>query len=156
MIPPTIKKEFKQLKIRFLQAEKLPILDMIGTIDLFYQLDFCGKRWKSSIVTMKDNVCKHDTEFWIPLSWPLNYDRLIIKLFDDDVGKSNEIVGSLFFSLKKLIKEGGNGGFYSWYNVYGSPLGVSGEQTDLMNNNPEFASTWKGRVLMHISCETSL
>jgi len=36
MIPPTIKKEFKQLKIRFLQAEKLPILDMIGTIDLFY------------------------------------------------------------------------------------------------------------------------
>jgi len=36
MIPPTIKKEFKQLKIRFLQAEKLPILDLIGTIDLFY------------------------------------------------------------------------------------------------------------------------
>jgi hypothetical protein len=25
-----------------------------------------------------------------------------------------------------------------------------------MNDNPEFASTWKGRVLMHISCETSL
>lgn len=31
-----------------------------------------------------------------------------------------------------------------------------GEQTDLMNHNPEFASTWKGRVLFHISCETSL
>lgn len=39
-----------------------------------------------------------------------------------------------------------------WYNLYGSPLGCSGENTDKMNNYPEFASTWKGRTLMHISC----
>lgn len=133
MIPPTIKKEFKQLKIRFLQAEKLPLLDMIGTIDLFYQLEFSGKRWKSNIVTMKDNVCIHNYEFLIPLSLPLPSDRLVIQLFDDDLGKANEIVGSLFFSLKKLVSKGGNGGFYSWYNVYGAPLGAAGEQTDLMN-----------------------
>jgi len=39
-----------------------------------------------------------------------------------------------------------------WYNLYGSPLGVSGDNTDKMNNYPEFASTWKGRILMHITC----
>ena len=78
LIPPTIKKEFKQLKIRFLQAEKMPKLDMIGTIDLFYSLEFGGKRWKSNVVTQKDDVCVHNYEFFIPLSLPLQSDRLVI------------------------------------------------------------------------------
>ena len=78
LIPPTIKKEFNQLKIRFIQAEKLPNLDMLGTIDLFYQLEFGGKRWKSNVVTMKDDNCSHNYEFYIPLSWPLQCDRLVI------------------------------------------------------------------------------
>jgi Ca2+-dependent lipid-binding protein len=103
---------------------------MLGTIDLFYQLDFSGKRWKSNIVTMKDDVCVHNYEFWVPLSCPLASDRLVIKLFDYDMGKSDEIVGSLVFSLKKLVSKGSNGGFYSWYNVYGSPLGTVGESTN--------------------------
>ena len=38
-----------------------------------------------------------------------------------------------------------------WKNLYGSPLGVSGENTNKMNDNPELASTWKGRTLIHIS-----
>jgi hypothetical protein len=38
-----------------------------------------------------------------------------------------------------------------WVNLYGSPLGVSGGNTEKMNDNPEVASTWKGRTLMHIS-----
>ncbi len=90
-------------------------------------MEFGGKRWKSNVVTMKDDVCIHNYEFYVPLSWPLSTDRLVIQLFDDDTGKSNEIVGSLFFSLKKLVSKGANGGFYSWYNVYGAPLDVSGE-----------------------------
>ena len=39
-----------------------------------------------------------------------------------------------------------------WVKLYGSPLGVRDGNTDKMNENPEFASTWKGRILMHISC----
>ena len=38
-----------------------------------------------------------------------------------------------------------------WKNLYGSPLGVSGENQVKMNENPDLASTWKGRTLMHIS-----
>jgi hypothetical protein len=38
-------------------------------------------------------------------------------------------------------------------NIYGSPLETSGDHTDLMNNNPEVASTWKGRVLVQIQGE---
>lgn len=37
-----------------------------------------------------------------------------------------------------------------WYNLYGSPLGCKGENTDKMNEFPEFASTWKGRILMNV------
>jgi len=37
---------------------------------------------------------------------------------------------------------------FNWINIYGAPLDYSGENTRKMNNNPEFASNWKGRVLV--------
>jgi len=77
-------------------------------------------------------------------------DRLILKLFDEDK-VTDEIVGSMHFSLKKIITESGPDGILVWKNLYGSPLGVSGDNTNMMNDNPELASTWKGRTLMHIS-----
>jgi hypothetical protein len=39
-------------------------------------------------------------------------------------------------------------GKYFWKNVYGSPLGYSGDNVKKMNNLPEVASNWKGRILM--------
>jgi hypothetical protein len=35
--------------------------------------------------------------------------------------------------------------------VFGAPLGKHGGCTKEMNQFPEMASTWKGRILMHIS-----
>jgi hypothetical protein len=57
-------------------------------------------------------------------------------------------VGSLLFSIKDLINN--KNGHFFWKNVYGSPLGVSGENTTKMNECPEAASTWKGRILMQV------
>lgn len=76
--------------------------------------------------------------------------RLVMKLFDEDNIK-DEIVGSMIFNIKECI-ESKNGTFF-WKNIYGSPLGKSGENTDRMNNNPELASTWKGRILMQVVAE---
>lgn len=42
---------------------------------------------------------------------------------------------------------------YDWKNVYGSPLDVSGKVTKRMNENPEIASLWKGRILMKCTAE---
>lgn len=39
-------------------------------------------------------------------------------------------------------------GKYDWKNIYGAPLNVSGKMTDMMNNNPEIGSLWKGRILI--------
>lgn len=81
--------------------------------------------------------------------------RVVMKLFDEDKLK-DEIVGSILFSLKDCIGDKvrvvfihvkQNGTFF-WKNIYGSPLGCSGDNTNKMNENPELGSTWKGRILM--------
>lgn len=76
-------------------------------------------------------------------------------MFDEDKA-FDEIVGSMFFSLKDLVKKGEKpGGFFYWQNLYGAPKGYSGANVDMMNDNPEMASAWMGRCLMQIECEDS-
>jgi hypothetical protein len=62
-------------------------------------------------------------------------------------------VGSLVFSIKKIIKELTGSGSFEWVNLYGAPLGCSGDNTKRMNEHPESASTWKGRILVHFNAE---
>lgn len=79
----------------------------------------------------------------------------MLKIYDFDKGKNDEIVGSMNFSLKQLIESSspaGEDGVLQWFNIYGSPLGCSGENTDRMNEYPEIASTWKGRILIQTIC----
>ena len=76
--------------------------------------------------------------------------RVVMKLYDED-NISDEIVGCLLFNLKDCI--GPKNGKFFWKNVYGAPVGYKGENTNKMNENPDLASTWKGRVLMQIVAE---
>lgn len=76
-----------------------------------------------------------------------------MQLFDED-NVVDEIVGSMYFSLKKLIRDGSvPGGLYFWHNLYGCPNGYTGSICDLMNEQPEVGSSWKGRILMQIEAE---
>ena len=60
----------------------------------------------------------------------------------------------MIFSLKRLIAQGSvPGGMFFWHNLYGSPRGYSGSMCDLMDQNPELGSEWKGRILMHIEAK---
>ena len=78
MMPAQIKKEFKQLKLRFITAEKLPKMDMFGTIDAYIKTKFMGKTLKTKAVTAKNDVAPIEQEFWLPIQWPLASDRLIL------------------------------------------------------------------------------
>ena len=90
------------------------------------------------------------------MQWPISTDRLVLKVYDFDTGKYNEIVGSLCFSLADLCKRASHAeGLWSWINIYGSPVDSTGREALYMDNNPEKASTWKGRILMQIECATS-
>jgi hypothetical protein len=87
----------------------------------------------------------------LPIQWPVASSRLIFKLYDYDSAGSDELVGSMVFSIKDIVNIAG--GEFNWINLYGSALGCSGKNSDRMNNNPEYASTWKGRILVHYSAE---
>lgn len=125
-------------------------MDQFGTIDAYMQTVYFKKKLRTKAVTQtKTHECFIEQEFWLPIQWPLASDRLVFKVFDEDP-VNDEIVGSMNFSLKKMITESGGDGVLTWYNLYGSPLGCSGDNTKKMNEFPEIASTWKGRILMHV------
>ena len=120
---------------------------------------FQGKVMKTTPVTSKGDVAAIAQEWWLPIQWPLSSDRLVIKIYDEDKA-IDEMVGSMFFSLKDLVKKGEQiGGYFYWQNLYGapkdSPVNYSGPNVDMMNENPELASTWMGRCLMHLECADS-
>lgn len=127
-------------------------MDTWGTIDAYITMEFFKKKLKTKVVTQKKDPQEgiFDQEFWLPVQWPMATDRLVLKLFDEDK-ISDEIVGSMYFSLKKIINHPDPEGILLWKNLYGSPLGVSGSHSKQMNEEPENASTWKGRILMHLS-----
>ncbi len=66
---------------------------------------------------------------------------------------NDELIGTILVNIKDIIPDadghpGKFNGIYDWKNVYGAPLGCSGKVTDKMNQNPEIASFWKGRILV--------
>jgi len=56
-MPAQIKKEFKQLKIRFISANKLPKMDTFGTIDAYIAGKFNGKKIRTVAVKARNDVC---------------------------------------------------------------------------------------------------
>ena len=92
--------------------------------------------------------------FLVPVQTPVLQDRLVIEVWDYNTISSDSHIGSLILSAKQLVAEGSKeGGFFVWKSLYGSPAEATGEAADAMNKNPDIASDWKGRVLLHIQSE---
>eukprot|EP00350_Pseudokeronopsis_sp_OXSARD2_P012136 CAMPEP_0170564708 /NCGR_PEP_ID=MMETSP0211-20121228/74447_1 /TAXON_ID=311385 /ORGANISM="Pseudokeronopsis sp., Strain OXSARD2" /LENGTH=115 /DNA_ID=CAMNT_0010884519 /DNA_START=306 /DNA_END=653 /DNA_ORIENTATION=- len=51
MMPTSIKKEFKQIKFRFVKGEKFPKMDTFGTIDAYFKTTFMKKTLRTKAVT---------------------------------------------------------------------------------------------------------
>lgn len=75
---------------------------------------------------------------------------------DDDSGeiisvKSDDVLGSIYLSVKELVKARTG---LRWLNIYGAPTSTLSNATKVeMNNNPELASQWKGRILVYFNVE---
>jgi hypothetical protein len=154
MMPSSIKKQYKQLYFRIFRGEKLPKMDGFiggGSIDAYICTSFFKQTLKTTVIKMKDNCVNWDQEMLLPVQWPVASDRLVFKLYDYETTGSDELVGSMKFSIKDIIacKEP----TYNWINLYGAPVGYSGKNCDRMNNHPEYASTWKGRILVQYFAE---
>lgn len=103
MMPASIKKQYKQLYFRIFKAEKLPKMDRFGTIDAYIQTTFFKQTLRTNTITMKDNICQWDEEIWLPVQWPVASSRLVFKLYDADSAGSDELVGSMVFSIKDIL-----------------------------------------------------
>ena len=94
-------------------------------------------------------TCYWYEDLYIPVTLPCVSGRLIIRVWDYDALKEDDIVGTVAFDWhdiqRGLYKE------YFWANIYGAPLDVSGVHTDKMNAEPTHASYWRGRVLLNIT-----
>ena len=91
-------------------------------------------------------------EILIPAQYPIINGRLVLKVMDKDP-LMDEIVGSIVFDMNKIIK-GEYNDQIMWKNIYGCPMGMSSSSFKTeMNNNPEVASWWKGRVLLEVVCK---
>lgn len=74
---------------------------------------------------------------------------------DSDDLQYDEMVGSINMDTEKLLKNQGQI-VTKWFNVFGAPLGQSDSKARTqMNENPDFATTFKGRVLMQIEAQKS-
>jgi hypothetical protein len=75
---------------------------------------------------------------------------VLLKLWDyDKLG--DDVVGSFKFDIKNII--GRKNGKFFWKNIYGAPADYSNAAADLMNEKPDRASAWKGRILMQVVAE---
>jgi hypothetical protein len=109
------------------------------------------------LIIEEGGECHWNQEFLVPAQVPLIGGRIIFRIYDDDT-TGDELIGSIHIELKDIVPDAdGNPGrfqgIYDWKNIYGAPLNVSGNMTNKMNNNPEIASFWKGRILVQSLCE---
>ena len=51
MMPPQIKRDFKQLSLKFIRSEKLPLLDKFGTIDVYFYCKMMAKALRTTVRT---------------------------------------------------------------------------------------------------------
>lgn len=86
-------------------------------------------------------------EFLVPAQLPVMGGRLNFKVWDEDT-ISDDVIGAFNLNAKDII--GQKNGQFFWKNIYGAPPGSSGPAADNMNENPEIASFWKGRILMQV------
>ncbi len=72
--------------------------------------------------------------------------KMKCEIWDDDM-YSDERVGTFYINFKQIKDKIIN---HKWVCLYGPPLGIEGEQADVMTKFPDKGSTYRGRVLYGI------
>ena len=161
-MPPSVKPKFSQLKIHFFKGEHLPKLDTRllreGKMDAYLKTEIGNKKLKTQIVeTVKDEAYWNET-MMVPLKLPVMSSGLKVRLLDYDT-TGDEVAGCINFDYKQILAQPPGEVKIYWINVYGAPGGdkiaLAGRppEYDEMNNNPEIATCWKGRVLVGVEHE---
>lgn len=55
-MPASVEKVYKQLYLKFIKAEHLPVMDTFGTIDAYIYLEHNDSKIRTKTYTMKNNL----------------------------------------------------------------------------------------------------
>lgn len=148
ILPASVKRNYKQLYLRLFRVVDLPRMDtFMGTIDAYGVVKVGGRKLKTKVDTMKDNLVVWNQEMLIAITLPVIDDRLTLEIYDEDK-VFDELACTALFSIKSLIKHGPENPMIKWVNFYGAHNGYSGAHADKMNAVPSEAAAYKGRLLV--------
>ena len=127
-----------------------------GSTDAYVKLKYGSSKLKTKVVkTSSDQCCDWNQEMLIPLQLPIKDEKLILQVYDEDT-IADEIIASLVLNVKSMMKyDSEENKCTKWVNLYGAPQGYMGSNVDKMNEDPELATKWKGKILMEYFCEES-
>ena len=170
LMPPQLNPKFYQMIIRFFQAQNIPPMDskIFGIrgakTDAYMVTKYKGRKLKTKVKLHEagdESYNDWNEEIWMPAQIPIISGRAVFHLMDEDVD-CDEMVGSVLFDIQDIVDGKVNAGGVVkgkmdpppyWKNIYGSPMNLSGSSAKKqMNNNPDVASNWKGRILMQVQC----
>lgn len=155
LLPPHISMNYYQMKFRLIKAQHFPSMDTFGSTEAYVKVTYLGRTIQTKAVKQRHDEVYWAQEIWIPVQAPLVSGRIVMTVHDHDVGRVDDDIGAISFDIAKILQASEESDEFPWYwnDVYGSALGVSGKNTNIMNRMPEKASHWKGRILMQVGVE---
>jgi hypothetical protein len=145
IMPPTLSVEKAQLRVSIRRAEHLRPMDVVnGSIDAFAKLCFGPVSDKSKVVKANLNPT-WDAELAVPVSLPSMASECFVQVWDEDVGRANELLASLSLRLDDLPS---TPSAPRWYNLYAAHVDAPADFARTVAWGQQDGDAFVGRVLL--------
>lgn len=150
-LPPQIKAVYYQIDLQIFKAKGVPDMDSLFVnkakreCNAYIVIKYMGVTLKTTVVDMKDNILIWNEMLSIPVSFPIVSQKICCSIWDHDK-LGDDIIGSFEINVNDIL--GGQYDQFRYINIYGAPLNCSGPSTNMMNENSEIGSLWKGKLLV--------
>ncbi len=161
MIPSQIKLEYKMVSIYFMRGEDLPDMDALfkeskvnKKCDAYIEILYGGIKKKTRVITQQNDIVEWNEIVDFPVSVPTVSQKIILFIKDKDIDK-DDLIGSIEIDINDIIGEENKYKEFKFIDIYGAPYNKRGKIYDLMNNNAEIGSKWRGRILLKIEYQNA-
>ena len=156
MIPSQIKLEYEMISIYFMRAENLPDMDAIfkeskvnKQCDAYIEVLYGGISKKTSVIKQVNDIVEINEIIDFPVSIPTVSQKVIFLIKDKDID-NDDLIGSIEIDIGDIIGNVNKYQEFKFIDIYGAPYNKKGKIFDLMNQNSEIGSKWRGRILLKI------
>jgi hypothetical protein len=146
--PTTVQPQFYQMQIHLFRGRKIYGVESSGLSDPIFEFYLGEMKVPIKHQSQTANPTYYET-IYLRYSEPTMLDRMVIKMYDYNSIQNNVLLGTVAIALDDIKK-----GFYftpKWIQFYGSSRQSKEQEIKMiMNNQPNFASTYTGEALMSI------